>query len=204
MPMPLPRLCLAALAFVHLRLSAADDLPKHTAGETPDLEPRLMLDDLPDLNRFDAATELADALPVVNVERAKAELARARAQQQRWQKLAKAGILSQVEAESTAIQVARAVVKYQTALATQSTAQVAQLRAQRAKGESSAEALATAEASQQSAAALASDAAVQFQRQLRLAAEANLDRQRRLFALGATTKSQVKRAEEKLTAMPPR
>ena len=48
------------------------------------------------------------------------------------------------------------------------------------------------------------EASVQFQRQQRLAAEANLDRQRRLFALGVTTKSQVKRAEEKVATLPPR
>ncbi len=200
----LPRLCLVALATASLRLGAADDLPRWVPGELPDVEPRLMLDDLPHLPRPApvGAGEGADAMPVVNVEDARAELARARSKQQRWQKLAKAGVLSQVEAESTAIQVARAVVKYQNAIAAQAAAQCAQLRVRRERGEISAEALAAAEAAQQSSAALAADAAAQFQRQQRRAAEAHLDRQRRLFALGVTSRSQLQRAQAAVERLP--
>ncbi len=96
----LPCISLVALACAGLGLRAADDLPSRVPGELPDGEPRLMLDDLPDIPRPApvGAGEGADAMPVVNVEDARAELARARSQQQRWQKLAKAGVLSQVEA----------------------------------------------------------------------------------------------------------
>jgi hypothetical protein len=189
------------LALAALPLRAADDLPKHTPGETPDADSKLMLDDLPDLTMTEPLADASVPVSTVSVDQAKLELERARAKQQRWQKLAKAGVLSQVEAESTAIQVARALVKYQAALAAQATAQVAQLQARRAKGEITAEQLAAAEAAQKSTAQLATDAAAGLQRQLRLSAEANLDRQRRLLAVGATTKSQVKRAEEKLAAL---
>jgi hypothetical protein len=204
MPSPVSRLLLAAFALATVPVWAADDLPKHTPGEKPEAESKLMLDDLPDLTVTEPAPDLAGAVPAVSVERAKQELDRARAKQQRWQKLAKSGVLSQVEAESTAIQVARAVVKYQDALAAQATATVAQLQARRNKGEISAEALTDAENRQRNAAALAADAATGLDRQLRLSAEINLDRQRRLYAVGATTKNQVKRAEEKLATLPPR
>jgi len=199
----LSRLRLVTLALAGFRLWAADDLPKRVPGEAPDAEPTLMLDDLPDLSQPLAARESADAATVVSVERAKAELERARGKQQRWQKLAMQGVLSQVEAESAAMQAARALVKYQAALAAQAAAQVAQLRARREQGESSADELAAAESAQRSTAALAADATAQLQRQQRLAAEANLDRQRRLFALGVTTRAQLQRAQaavEKLSA----
>lgn len=203
MPSLLSRISLVLLALAGLRLWAADDLPQRTPGEVPDPEPKLMLDDLPDLSRLDTAAEFSNAMPVVNVERAKAELDRARSKQQRWQKLAKAGVLSQVEAESTAIQVARALVKYQTALAAQAKAQVEQLQARQAKGESSADELAAAEAAERSSSALAADAAVQLQRQQRTCAEANLDRQRRLFALGVSSRSQLQRAQAAVGKLSP-
>ena len=103
------------------------------------------------------------------------------------------------------MQAARTLVKYQTALAAQAAAQVGPLRARRERGEITAEELAAAEAAQRSTAALAAEATAQLQRQQRLAAEANLDRQRRLFALGVTTRAQLQRAQaavEKLSANP--
>ena len=121
------------------------------------------------------------------------------------QKLAGAGVLSQVEAESTALQVARALVKYQTVLAAQAAAQVGPLRARRERGEIPAEGLAAAEAAQRSSAALAADATAHLQRQQRQSAEAHLDRQRRLYALGITSRGQLQRAQaavEKLPAQP--
>ena len=199
--------CLVALLLAGFRLGAADDLPRRVPGERPDAEPRLMLDDLPDIPLPPPVTagDGADAIAVVSVERAKAELDRARGKQQRWQKLAQAGVLSQVEAESTAMQVARALVKYQTALAAQSAAQAEALRARREKGESTAEELAAAETAQRSTAALAAEAAAGLQCQQRLAAAVNLDRQRRLFALGIGSRGQLQRAQaavEKLSANP--
>ena len=206
MALPLPRLVLVALLLAGFRLRAADDLPKRVPGERPDAEPRLMLDDLPDIPLPPVtAGDGADAVAVVSVERAKAELDRARGKQQRWQKLAQAGVLSQVEAESTAMQVARALVKYQTALAAQAAAQAEALRARREKGESTADEHAAAETAQRSTAALAAEAAAGLQRQQRLAATANFDRQRRLFALGIGSRGQLQRAQaavEKLPASP--
>ena len=197
----LPRLCLLALTLAGIPLWAVDELPTRVPGEGADPEPRLMLDDLPNLSPGPDG----DAVPPGSVARARAELERARSKQQRWQKLARAGVLSQVEAESTAMQVARALVKYQTVLAAQAAAQVGQLRARRERGEIPAEALAAAEAAQQSSAALAADATAHLQRQQRQSAEAHLDRQRRLYALGLTSRGQLQRAQaavEKLPAQP--
>jgi multidrug resistance efflux pump len=197
----LPRLCLFTLTIAGMPLGAAQELPTRVPGEVVDAEPRLMLDDLPNLSPGPDG----DAIPPVSVERARVELERARSKQQRWQKLARAGVLSQVEAESTALQVARALVKYQAALAEQAAAQVAQLRARRARGEIPAEELAAAEATHQTSAALATAAAAHLQLQQRRSAEANLDRQRRLYALGITSRSQVQRAQsavEKLQTDP--
>ena len=203
----LPRLGCIALLLAGFRLGAADDLPKRVPGERPEAEPRLMLDDLPDIPLPPPVTagDGADPVAVVSVERAQAELDRARGKQQRWQKLAQAGVLSQVEAESAALQAARALVKYQTALAAQAAAQAGPLRARREQGEITAEELAAAETAQRTSAALAAEAAAQLQRQQRLAAEANLGRQRRLFALGIGSRGQVQRAQaavEKLSANP--
>ena len=191
----LPRIFRVALLLAGFRLWAADDLPKRVPGERQSAEPRLMLDDLPDIPLPPPVTarDGADAVAVVSVERAKAELERARGKQQRWQKLAQAGVLSQVEAESTAMQAARA------------SAQAELLHARREQGESTAEELAAAETAQRTSAALAAEAAAQFQRLQRLAAAANLGRQRRLFALGIGSRGQLQRAQaavEKLPANP--
>lgn len=201
------RLGCTALLLSGFRLGAADDLPKRVPGERPGEEPRLMLNDLPDIPLPPPVTaaESVDPVAVVSLERAKAELERARGRELRWQKLAQGGVLSQVEAESTVLQVARALVKYQTALAAQAAAQAEALRARREKGESNAEELAAAETAQRTTAAQAAEAAAQLQRQQRLAAEANLGRQRRLFALGIGSRGQLQRAQsavEKLPANP--
>ncbi len=87
-------------------------------------------------------------------------------------------------------------------MAAQAAAQCAQLRLRRERGEISAETLAAAETAQQSSAAPAADAAAQFQRQQRLAAEAHLDRQRRLFAFGVTSRSQLQRAQAAVEKLP--
>ena len=181
---------LLALTLGGTALGAPEELPQRAAGERAEAEPGLMLDDLPNLTPED----VVDAPPPGNVELARVELARARSKQQRWQKLARAGVLSRVEAESAVLQVARALMNYQTALAAQSATHVAQLRAARERGASSAEELAAAEAVQQTSAALAADATADWQRQLRQNAAAHLDRQRRLRALGLTSPAQLRRA----------
>lgn len=194
-------LWLLALTLAGMAPGAAEDLPQRAAGEWAEAEPGLMPDDLPNLTPENAG----DAVPPVNVELARAELARARSKQQRWQKLARAGVLSRVEAESAVLQAARALVNYQNALAAQSAAHVARLRAARERGGSSAEELAAAVAVQKTSAALAADATADWQRQLRQNAAAHLDRQRRLRALGLTSASQLRRAAaavEKLHAPP--
>ena len=202
-----PRLGRVALLVAGLRLAAADDLPKRVSGDRPDSEPPLILDDLPNLPLpFSAAAgERLEVVTGVSVERAQAELERARRRQQHWQQLAKAGVLSQVEAESTALPVARALVKYHALLAAQAAAQAGQCRARRELGEGAAEELAAAETAERTAAALAAEADAQLQRQQRLTAAANLDRQRRLFALGIASPKQFQRAQtavEKLSGMP--
>jgi multidrug resistance efflux pump len=191
MRVTLPRCCLIALILAGSPLGAGDELPTREPGEAADAVPGLMLDDLPNLEPL-TDTPL---IPAVSVERRRAELQRARSKQQRWQKLARQGILSQVEAESTALEVARALVKYQGALAAVAAAQVAQLRVKRERGGVPAEELAAAEAMQRSSAALAADAAAQFKRQQIQQAEAHLDRQRRLHAVGVVPRSQVQRAQ---------
>ena len=188
---------LVALAGVGVPLWAVDALPSHVVGEAVEEESRLMLDDLPSLT----LVEDVEAIQAASVERAKAELEGARAKQKRWVKLWKAGVLSQVEAESTTILVARALVKYQVALATKSTAELDQVRGRFERGEISEEEWMKAQAEHQSIVTLATVAAANLQRELCQAAEAHLGRQRRLHAWGLTSRSQLQRAENALAKL---
>ena len=185
------RIFLVALTVLGVPLWAVDALPSHVLGEAVEEESRLMLDDLPNLT----LTDDLEAIESAGVERAKAELDRARAKQKRWVKLWKAGVLSQVEAESTEILLARALVKYHVALATKATAELDQVRGRFERGEILEEELTKTQAEQQSIVALATGAAANLQRELRQAAEAHLGRQRRLHALGLTSRSQLQRAK---------
>lgn len=177
-------------------------LPARAANEKPDVEPKLFLNDIGDAltaaEDMDLTTMANGAADDVNVERAKSDYERAQRKLPRWQKLGKAGVLSQVEVEAAVLQLARARAKYEQARVAQQQREVEVLRARVVAGQVTKDALDAAESALQTAQAMAAEAAAGLQRTQLLQAEANASRQRRLYTVGAGTKRQMERAQARL------
>jgi hypothetical protein len=187
----------------------ADDLPKHAPGEKPELEPKLMLNDLPGVPLpFPLGPEPApgDAAPVVTASEADVKRLEDRVEQAKktaaWRRrLFRVGVFSKVQAEQSELSVVRltkdlANARLDVAKAF-SEAQGKRLAAGeigKEEAEKASAALVAAEAAAREASRLWDQA--QFD-----AAQTNLQRQRQLYAVGATTKNQLRRAEERATAV---
>jgi outer membrane protein TolC len=190
----LSRILIVALALAP-ELKAEDaPLPLRDTREPFDFEADLKLLDVP--------LEAGETSPL-DVTRAETNYERARRKEERWQKLQRAGVLSQVEYERAARQVAEAALKLEQARVAHWKTTVEELRARLAKGETSRDLLDTAETSLRNAEHLAADAQAFFKKRQLEIARANLDRQQRLLGLGMGSKAQVQAAEtalEKLRA----
>src|SRR5687767_9014098 len=100
---------------------AQDDLPMRESREPLEFEPQLILPEV-------EANDSIPTAPPPDVGKAQTALERAKRKDERWQKLARSGVLSKVEVESAAIQVARASANYQNALLAQRRSEVELLR----------------------------------------------------------------------------
>jgi multidrug resistance efflux pump len=205
------RSCLALLAVAFLGgngFAAENDLPRRQPGEPAEAGAALLFQDLGDVLPGKELPNLETLAPEpdLDVERAKAELERAQRKEQRWQKLAKAGVLARVEAETCVLATARARARYEAARVAEQERALGELRQRAAGGQLSADAVASAESALKTAQAMAAEASTAFQRTQLTLAETNVERQRRLLALGAGSKTQLKRAESILSQIkgPPR
>ena len=178
----------ALLCCLSFAAAAEDDLPKRSPDDNLEFEPELLLMDVkPD-----------DSFKLPNVEKAQADMERARGRAQRWQELQKRGVLSKVEAERAIIQANRAALRYQQVRIATAKAQLDGLKARLAKGEAVQEMIISAEASLKTNEQLAADATALVQRTDAEFAKANLDRQRQLSAMGIGSKAALKKAEAKV------
>jgi hypothetical protein len=186
----------------------ADDLPRHVPGETPELEPKLMLNDLPgvplpsptapEAAPGEATAELASE---VDVKRLEDRLEQAKRTAVWRRRLFREGVFSKVQVEQSELSVVRLTKDLANARRDVAKAFAAAQGKRLAAGEIGHE-----EAEKASAALAAADAAAQeasrlWDQALFDAAQTNLQRQRQLYAVGATTKNQLRRAEERVTAM---
>ncbi len=179
----------------------AQDLPKRDASETFDFEPKLMLNDLPNLP-LPASSDFGSA-PVSSAEVAKleTELERAKKTAERRARLCKSGVLSKVEAEQSALKTVRLARDLENARLQVATQDVEERRKQVTAGKLSAEALTPAETALAAAMTAARDAAQKWEEAQRTAAELRVQRERKLFAVGAGSRSSVKRAEAALQSL---
>lgn len=173
-----------------LSAPAADDLPTRSPGDVLDFEPALRLTEV--------GPEAAMAPAPVDVAAARAALERARARQARWQHLAKRGVLSQVEAESCTLTVAKALLKYENARVAAQELELVPLQKRVAAGELAPEAVQSAEAALASSRTISEEAATALKRTQLLLAENHVRRQRLLRAAGLGSRAQVQRAESAL------
>ncbi|HEX8296477.1 MAG TPA: hypothetical protein VF593_09270, partial [Chthoniobacteraceae bacterium] len=174
---------------------AEEALPKREAQESPTDRPALFLQNL-EIPLSSSEIEEIPHTPNPDVARAQKSFDRAVRKQERWQQLARKGVLAVVEAESAVLQAAVARAKLEQTRVAQQQLELTALRERLAKGEVSADTIAAAESALRTGQAMAAEAASGLQRTRLLLAEANLDRQRRLASAGVGSKAQVKRGEQ--------
>ena len=201
-----PRLLLLPASLFWLTSTLlAQELPKKDGTLSPDLEPKLMLNDLPDLplpvgDRFAPATTATPSLDVAKLE---AELDKAKKNAVWRERLFKAGVFSKVEAEQAALKIVRVTRDLENARLQALNRGVEEMRKQAEKDESLKAKLAEAEAALATAKTTATTAAAKWDEAQRAAAELRVQRERKLLALGAGSRSSVKRAEAALQAVAP-
>jgi hypothetical protein len=179
----------------------AQELPKKGAGLDADLEPKLMLNDLPS-GPLPAPAGLAAAAPVsLDVAKLESDLAKAKKTAAWYQRLFKEGVLAKIEAENAALKIIRITRDLETARVQVLTRDVEEKRQRAEKGEVSKESLAEAETALATATATATAANTTWSESQRAAAELRVQRERRLLAVGAGSRYSVKKAEAALQGL---
>jgi hypothetical protein len=186
----------------------ADDLPKRVPGETLDLEPKLMLNDLRDvpLPPPTAPAAAGDAAAAGTASEADVKRLEDRVEQAKktaaWrERLFRVGVFSKVQAEQSELSVVRLTKDLENARRDVAK-EFADGQGKRfANGEITHEEVEKAAATLAAAEATATEASERWEKAQFDAAQINLQRQRQLYAVGATTKNQLRRAEERVMAM---
>jgi predicted DNA-binding protein (UPF0251 family) len=188
---------------------AADDLPKRVPGEALDLQPKLMLNDLPGVplpsptapGASAGETDAAAAASEADVMRLKDRVEQAKKTAAWRGRLFREGVFSKVQVEQSELSVVRLTKDLENARRDVAK-EFAEGQAKRfAAGEISQEESEKAAAALAAAEAAAKDASERWDKAQFDAAQINLQRQRQLYAVGATTKNQVRRAEERVMTM---
>ena len=181
-------------------LSAQETLPSNPEEPT-DIEPPLLIQEAPNQNIvYTTPADPADK-PAPDLDQLVALLEKAKKSAASGERLYKGGIIAKVEAESRALKVVRLEAELAEAkleLAKQNVeAQQARLEA----GEIAASDVETAKLLELSAAKEAETAAARKEKAELDAAVLNLHRQQKLLAMGSGRKSEVNRAQEKVSAL---
>jgi len=186
-------LCLAAAL-------AAQDLPKHDADDSFEVEPPLLI---PNRSNEPLPDAITDGKPASNLDpdRLEKELERAKKNATGAERLFKIGVLAKVEVEQRALRVVRLQSDLENARLAQAKQEIAQQEQRLAAGEISKADLSQAEVTLARATEAAQAAAEKRERAELEAAELNLRRQQKLLALGSGRKSEVARAEQKLAEL---
>lgn len=204
-PFVTPRLLvLPAILCLWATRVCGQDLPKKSDKPDFDFEPKLMLNDLPDLPRpaIDPS-KMAESAPPVDVARLEAELEKAKKNAAWRERLYKAGALSRVEAEQSALKIVRITKDLETARQQALARKVEETKAQSEKDASTKAAATEAESALAAATAAAQAASAKWEEAQRAAAVLRVERERKLLAAGAGSRSSVKRAEAALQAIAP-
>ncbi|HEY2139019.1 MAG TPA: hypothetical protein VGH00_02995 [Chthoniobacterales bacterium] len=181
-------------------LSAQEALPTDP-NEPMDIEPPLLIQESPNRNIVSTTPAGADQKPQANPDEIAAALEKAKKSAASGERLYKGGIIAKVEAENRALKVVRLEADLAEAkldLAKQNLAvQESRLEAGQASEPDMETARAlVAAAEKESEAALGKKAKAELD-----AATLNLLRQQKLFAMGSGRKSEVNRAQEKVSAL---
>jgi len=181
-------------------LPAQEELPKDP--EQPmDIEPPLLIQETPNQNVVYTRPDGAEQKPALDVDQLTASLEKARKSAVSGERLYKAGIIAKVDSENRALKVIRLEAELAQAKLELAKQNVTDAQARSEAGEipeSDAEAARSAEL----AATKEADAAIAKKDKAELdAAVLNLQRQKKLLAMGSGRKSEVNRAQEKVSAL---
>ena len=181
------------------------ELPKRAGAPGLEREPKLMLNDLPDLVPADLLLPKDGQLgggsemqPSPDVARLSGELQRAKKTAAQRERLYRAGVVSKVDAEQAALDVVRRTKDLAVARAGACASEIEELQRRAAAGEANAGALATTRQEFAGLTASAKDATEQWIQAQRAAAELRVQRERKLLAAGVGSRTQVRRAEAEL------
>jgi len=181
-------------------LPAQEELPQDP--EQPmDIEPPLLIQESPNQNIVYTSPGTAEQKPAPNVDQLTASVEKARKSAVAGERLYKAGIIAKVEAENRALKVIRLEAELAIAKLELAQQNVTDEQARLEAGEisqSDAEAARSAElaATKEAELAIAKKDKAELD-----AAVLNLQRQKKLLAMGSGRKSEVNRAQEKVSAL---
>jgi multidrug resistance efflux pump len=193
----------AAFAFVLLSattLLAQEELPKGPS-EPLDIEPPLLIQESPNRNIVYTSPGTPDQKPLQDPDQISIALEKAKKSAASGERLYKSGIIAKVDAENRALKVVRLEADLAEAKLELSKQNVAVQQSRFDAGEISQSELDAANllagtAMKEAEAATAKKARAELD-----AAELNLHRQQKLLAMGSGRKSEVSRAQEKVTAL---
>jgi hypothetical protein len=192
-----------ALPFLLVLAAAAlaqEQLPTDPS-EPMDIEPPLLIQEAPNQNIVSTTPGGADQKPLADPDQIDATLEKARKSAASGERLYKSGIIAKVEAENRALKVIRLEADLAGAKLELAKLNLAEEQARLEAGEISEADIETAK-SLALAAMKESELAVAKKEKAELdAAVLNLQRQKKLLAMGSGRKSEVNRAQEKVSAL---
>ena len=181
-------------------LPAQEELPKDPE-QSMDIEPPLLIQETPNQNVVYTRPDGAEQKPAPDVDHLTASLEKARKSAVSGERLYKGGIIAKVDAENRALKAIRLEAELAQAKLELAKQDVAGEQARLEAGEIS-ESDAEAARSAELAAAKEAEVAIAKKDKAELdAAVLNLQRQKKLLAMGSGRKSEVNRAQEKVSAL---
>jgi hypothetical protein len=181
-------------------LAAQEELPKNPE-EPMDIEPPLLIQEAPNQNVVYARPDGADQQPPPDPDRIAASLEKARKSAAAGERLYKGGIIAKVDAENRALKVIRLEAELAQAKLELARQNVAAQQARLDGGEIPESEVEAAKSAELAAIKDAESAGVKKEKAELAAAELNLRRQQKLLAMGSGRKSEVNRAQEKVSAL---
>lgn len=183
--------------FLAASLFAEEELPQEP-NEPLDIEPPLLIQEVPSRGPQSSTPEIA---PDFDPERIQIALDKAKKSAAAGERLFKSGVIAKVEAENRAMKVIRLETELADAQLEIARQAVASRQSRFEAGELSQSEMEATKAALTTAAKAAELAEAKRDRAELDAALLNLNRQKKLLALGSGRKSEVSRAEEKVTAL---
>lgn len=183
--------------FLAASLMAEDELPKDP-GEALDIEPPLLIQEVPDHGPVQSTPGVA---PELDPERIQIALEKAKKSASAGERLYKSGVIAKVEAENRSLKIIRLEAELAEARLELAKQAAASQQNRFEAGEISQSELEIAKTTVATAAEAAQSAVTRRDRAELDAALLNLSRQKKLLALGSGRKSEVSRAEEKVAAL---